>query len=191
MKTAQQKHPLREQVRRRQQRRRRRLLSAALIALLLWLLSQLDCQCEPEPAPPEPERAVVVAPPAPPPTKPPPKPKLATGKVKLSPRPPLEVPVRPEPPWLADFRLQVAARSRTLAQCFTGAERPGALRWSALVHAPSGRVSESEVDAMFRGTSLTTTQEACVIRGLTAGRYTLNEPDKDAPARRVSLIFEF
>ncbi len=171
---------------RKKARRRRRQL-AALLVLLLLLLLRFDCDCAGAPPPVGPTVEVVaVEPPPPIPDKPPLK-----GKLKPKKRPPVEVKPPAPPSWLDQFRLQVAARSPTLSACFNGTEKPGAMRYSGLVHARTGKVSESEVEPVFRGVSLTESQHACLIQGLTAKRYVLDEPDPDAPARRVSLIFEF
>jgi hypothetical protein len=176
----------------RQKRLRRRL--ALLVAILLLLLLRLDCACEPVPAPP-------VEPVAQEPPEPEPKPKRErklrpkkpsfAGKVKKNDRDAMEVKPPPPPSWLGQFRLQVAARAPRLASCFEGNERPGALRWSALVHAKSGKVTESIVEPAFRGASLDDRQTKCLIEGLTAAPYNLTEPDDQAAPRRVSLIFEF
>ena len=66
-----------------------------------------------------------------------------------------------------------------------------ALRWSALVHAKSGKVTESVVEPAFRGATLDERQTKCLIEGLTAAPYNLTEPDDQAAPRRVSIIFEF
>jgi hypothetical protein len=182
-----------EALRRAKHKKNRRRLML-LLAILALLLLRLDCSCEPVPAPPiEP-----VAKP-PPEVKPVDKPKRKLrpkkptfeGKVDKSDRGAMEVEPPPPPSWLPQFRLQVAARSPRLASCFEGNERPGALRWSALVHAKSGKVTESIVEPAFRGATLDDRQTKCLIDGLTAAPYNLAEPDDQAGPRRVSIIFEF
>lgn len=178
------------EARRRKQRQRR--LLAILIVLLLLLLLRFDCAEGPQ-APAAP--AVVEAEPPEPPKKAKKAPKKRKvkleGKVEPSDRGKMATEPAPPPAWLSQFRLQVAARSTRLAACFNGAEKPGALRWSALVHAQSGRVTESAVEPVFRGVSLDEKQEVCLIGVLTDPAYKLDEPDPEAAARRVSLIFEF
>lgn len=176
----------------RQKTLRRRL--ALLVAILILLLLRLDCSCEPAPAPP-------VEPIVKPPPDPKPKPRrnrplrakkpTFEGKVDKSDRGAMEIEPPPPPSWLGQFRLQVAARSPRLASCFEGNERPGALRWSALVHAKSGKVTESIIEPAFRGATLDAQQSKCLIDGLTASPYNLTEPGDQAAPRRVSIIFEF
>lgn len=175
-------------------RQRRRRIAAALVSVLLFLLL-LRCECE-EPVALEPlveEPPVEVLAPAAPPTptkRRPPRAPLA-GKIAPSERTRLEVDATRPPPWLSQFRLQVAARSPRLATCFNGVEKPGALRWTALVHARSGRVSEPVLEPAFRGGELETSQVECLVRGLSNPPYNLDAGDDEAEARRVSLIFEF
>jgi hypothetical protein len=176
----------------RRRRTRRRLAIAAAILLVLWLLSR--CECE-EPAAPvvvEVDAGTPAPPPAPKAAKPKPKPPVKLdGNIDGSDRPAMVVDPQPTPPWLDQFRMQVAARSAVLAACFNGVEKPGALRWSALVHAKSGRVTESVVEPVFRGVTLTPDQIECLIAGLSDPPFKLDEPDERAGARRVSLVFEF
>lgn len=176
-------------------RQRRRRIAAALVALLLLLLLLL-LRCEPEAPvidePPSEEPVTEALAPKPPPTptkRRPPRAPLE-GKIAPSERTGLEVEATSPPPWLAQFRLQVAARSPRLATCFNGVEKPGALRWTALVHARSGRVSESELEPALRGAELEDAQVECLVRGLSEPPYQLDAGD-ESEARRVSLVFEF
>lgn len=172
-------------------RRRRRQLALLLAILLLLLLFR--CECDEAPLAPEPPAEVEapVVEKKPTTRKGIKKPLTLEGTVEKSERDTIDVPDLPPPAWLAQFRLQAAARSPRLAACFVGVEKPGALRWSALVHARSGRVSESVVEPVFRGGTVTDTQLACLIAALSDPPFSLDEPDREAAPRRVSLIFEF
>jgi hypothetical protein len=177
---------------RKRKQRQRRLF---LLLLLLLLLLLIRCECEEEPALPpvvdiddDPEPEVKKKPSAKKRRKP--KAKLE-GEIDGSDRDEMQIEQLGPPSWLPQFRLQVAARSPRLAACFIGSEKPGALRWSALVHAQSGRVTESEIEPVFRGSGIDNRQHACLVKGLTEPKFLLDEPDPDAAARRVSLIFEF
>jgi len=181
-------------VKARARRRRRRAITAGIIIALILLLLRIDCADGPAPEPVASVGDVVedpVRPKAPSSPKPKRKKRPLDGKLEGSGRAGFDVDAQPPPPWLAQFRLQVAARSPRLAACFNGAERPGALRWSALVHARSGRVTESEVEPVFRGVTLEDKQLDCLIKGLSGQPYVLDDPDPEAAPRRVSLIFEF
>jgi hypothetical protein len=176
-------------------RRHRQQRTLALLIAILLLLLLMRCECTEEP-----EAPAVVEPtlPEPPPPKKPVAPKrpktppvVLEGTVPASERDTLAVEPTTPPTWLPQFRLQAAARSPRLAACFNGSEKPGALRWSALVHARSGRVSESVIEPVFRGVSINDAQTDCLIKGLTEPPFALDEPDPQAAARRVSLIFEF
>ncbi len=189
---AQRNHPaLATALARRRKRRQRALAIAACILLLLLALMRCECDPPPPPAPvvTEPVTAPLIGNTTPAPPK---KPKRALkGTIEASDRGAMAVEPTEAPAWLQQFRLQVAARSPKLAACFNGAERPGALRWSALVHAQSGRVSESVVEPVFRGVELDQEQHDCLVARLTETPFKLDEPSPQAAARRVSLIFEF
>lgn len=172
----------------RAQKRRRNLLIALLIALLLLLLSRCECDEAPEYGPPSNEPATVVYTPEP---AAPPAFKPGRGRTKTKKRPKVEVTPPPPPPWLDQFRLQVAARAPRLATCLNGADRPGALKLSGLVHAKSGRVTAAKVEPAFRGSTLSQRQLDCLVQKLVEQPYNLKDDDPEAAARRVSLIFEF
>ena len=180
---------------RRARARRRKILTTLVAALLLLLLLLIDCDPEPVGAPvvdegplvPEPAVAIV----APKERKKKRARAALAGKIDSTARPDLEVEAVAAPAWLSDFRLQVAARSPRLSACFNGAEEPGAMRWTTVVHARSGRVSDSELEAVFRGASVGGTQEACLTKVLSTPAYRLKDVDDEAVARRVSIIFEF
>jgi hypothetical protein len=179
---------------RRQKRRRRRRLVAALVAALLLLLIA-RCECDEPPLAPAPvevaEPELAPAPVRLPPKKRPKGKRPLEGKLEASGRSGLEVDATAPPPWLGQFRLQVAARSPRLAACFIGADRPGALRWTALVHAKSGRVTESVLEPMFRGGQLDEAQHDCLVNALVEQPFKLDASAEEAAARRLSLIFEF
>lgn len=195
---AQRQSPLFRKAEERRQRRRRRWLIAGLLAALLLLLLA-RCECEDPPAPPLPdviEPEVESASEPPPPVRKPPRPRPLEGTIDQSARDTLKVDATTPPSWLPQFRLQVAARSRRLATCFNGVEKPGALRWTALVHPRSGRVSESELEPVFRGVELSQSQHDCLVKGLSDPPFRLDLPsgaasDEESSGRRVSLIFEF
>ncbi|MCP4500573.1 MAG: hypothetical protein GY822_11490 [Deltaproteobacteria bacterium] len=189
------KDPLYVAAQEKRLRRRRRRQLMVLLVILLLLLQR--CDCEGVLFPDAPVVVEAMGPPAelaaPGELKdqPPRKPPYLRGKVKTSKRPSLAVKPPPPPSWLAQFRLQVATRSPRLAACFNGNDQPGAMRWSALVHAKSGRVYEAVVEPAFRGSTLTQKQVDCLVEGLTEKRYHLDEKNPQAAARRISLIFEF
>jgi hypothetical protein len=98
----------------------------------------------------------------------------------------------PDPlPWLAAFRLQVAARSPRLAECFVGAPRPGALKWSAAVEPRAGRVSDPSLEPTLSTEALTPTQRACALAVLSDPAYRLDAGSGPSTPSRVSLVIEF
>lgn len=191
---AQKTQPVVVRSRARQRQRRKRQLALLLLVILILLLLRLDCVEEPSPSVfPSPSMAV----PAPRKHDKPGRgqakrnPLRLEGRVEGSDRTSLALDPLAPPTWLPEFRLQVAARSPRLAACFVGTERPGAMRWSALVHARSGRATESVVEPVFRGASLAEDQLDCLVKGLTEQPYVLDPSSPEVAARRVSLIFEF
>ena len=182
-------HPL-VRAERRKRWIRRGVVSAGL--LLLFLFVRCDCGEGPLPEPAAAVDAGV--------TEPPPKPKPPQVKVKLppldgklqsQPRPAMQPPNPGGPPWLEEFRIQVAARSPRLAQCFTGTERPGALRWSARVSPQGGTVSDQELEPVGVGIDLSQEQRACVVAVLQKPAYQLRAPGPEGLPDRVSLVIEF
>lgn len=93
--------------------------------------------------------------------------------------------------WVAEFRLQVAARGDRLSQCFDGADAPGALRWSALVEPLSGRVSEAEVSPILQTAELTRAQRTCVLQTLAQPSYRLRTEGERSTPLRVGVVLEF
>ncbi len=187
----------------RAQRRRRRALG--LIAVLLFLLLLSRCECERLPPPP-PEPGKVEVPAAP---EKPKAPAPAPARVK---RPPLHARATPvqrgglatsargAPVWLEELRTQVSARSPRLAHCFNGAERPGALRWTASVNPASGWVSEHELEPVGQAVDLSRAQRDCLVLGLSGPAYRLSgalqgalQGARSATAlpERISLVIEF
>lgn len=186
----------RERLRELRARRRKKpgnrwKIAAAVVAILLLLLLLRDCgpgdAVEPE-GPALPVEVVAEAPaveeeePAPPPR--------LTGRVERRDRPEY-APPEPEPmPWLAAFRMQVAARSPRLAECFVGTGAPGRLRWSTSVQVADGAVSDHELEPVLLSQELSREERRCVLGVLDAPRYSLPAGGPVTPAR-VSLVIEF
>jgi len=175
----------------RKVRARKRARNAILLALLALgaLFARCDCQRAPEtavetkvPEPPEPVKA-----PGPKPVKPGP---LRASGTRIS-RPQLANESRAAPPWMEEYRLQVAARSPRLAQCFHGADRPGALRWTASVSPKNGIVSEHELEPIGGGSDLRREQRECLLTALSTPPYRLTAPGPEALPDRVGLVIEF
>lgn len=180
--------PAVQQARRR--RRIRRAITAAIIALLLLFIR---CDCGPG-APPE-AKTVEKAPPE---VKPKPKVVVKAGPRKAldgagtkKPRGNMDLPAAAPPTWIDEFQLQVAARSPRLAQCFTGIERPGALRWAASVNPTNGAVSDHELEPVGSSVDLSVEQRTCLVGVLSSPNYKLTAPEKEALPNRVSLVIEF
>jgi hypothetical protein len=170
--------------------RRRRwpwLLALLVLLLLAWLLRDCGCNEGPEVAEApqvagEPGEAA--------PVEPPPAP--LTGTMDRLDRPELSAPPPAPVPWLASFRLQVAARSPRLAACFVGAAQPGTLKWTTSVEPSSGRVSDHSLEPMLGSVSLTAEQRDCVLGVLSDPAYRL-EVSAGAPSTpsRVGMVIEF
>jgi hypothetical protein len=170
----------------RARRKRRNRIVFFLIALLLGLLVRCDCGGEPpppEPAAPEP----VMHDAGVPKTKPPP----FNQKVKTQHRGAYGIETPAPPPWLDEFMLQVTARSPRLAQCFTGSDRPGVLRWTASVNARNGVPSDHELELVGGGNELKKAQRDCVLGALSSPPYKLTAPDAGGLPDRVSVVLEF
>ncbi len=172
----------------RARRRRRQLTFLAVVAVLvLACLSRCQCEAGPQVAP-----KVGAREPSPPPlaaAKVPPPPPLV-AKVRTQPRPPLATGLRETPSWLDEYRLQVAARSGKLAECFNGTDQPGALRWTATVTPESGRVSEHELEPVGVA-SVPPGAQACLLRALSTPPYRLAGDAGVALSPRVTLLLEF
>ncbi len=161
-----------------------------LLLLLLVLLLAWFCCCSgspPEVVPPPAPAPEMAAVPSPPP-EPPPAP--LTGQVAARPRPAFQPPPSQELPWLAELQLQVSSRSPRLAACFVGVQRPGTLKWTAMVEPSSGRVSDHTLEPTLQSDPLTQEQRACVLDALSAPPYRLSADEVSTPSR-VGLAIEF
>jgi hypothetical protein len=175
----------------RRERKRRHVRRAVLVALLL-LACLMRCECQQGPPP---VQAVVRETPEVKPKTPLPAPPPR--------REPLRVQVKPQsrgsylgeaqapPTWLDAFRLQVSARGPRLAQCFTGTDRPGVLRWTASVNPESGAVADHELEPLGPGAELKREQRDCVVRVLSSPTYRLSAPRAQVLPNRISLVIEF
>lgn len=181
-------------VRARDRSRRRRVLWLCLLLMLLLLLWS-RCSCE-APLPEERQLqdagvAITVRQAPPPPAT---KARALSGRVRAQARPALQTQTNPSPPWLQEFRLQVAARSPRLAQCFSGIPQPGALRWTTLVDDKTGRVADHSLDVVGADAGLTSSARVCVLETLANPPYRIEavvgQQERALPSR-VSLLIEF
>jgi hypothetical protein len=175
------------------EKKRRHTRRAVTIAALLLLAMLVRCECEPPPPAPPPEPVVEPAPEVKPkkPAPPASKPKAFSDRMERQRRGRYQNEAQTSPGWLDDFRLQVAARSPRLAQCFSGTERPGALRWTAAVNAASGSVSDHALELVGTGGSLSGKQSDCVQGVLSSPGYRLKPEQKQDLPSRVSIVIEF
>ncbi|HEX5751633.1 MAG TPA: hypothetical protein VFZ09_35755 [Archangium sp.] len=176
------------------EKRRRRIRRAVTIAALLLLAMLVRCECAPPPPVPPPEPEVKPVPAEVTPKKPVPpasKPKASSERMERQRRGRYQNEAQTSPGWLDDFRLQVAARSPRLAQCFSGTERPGALRWTAAVNAASGSVSDHALELVGTGGELSGKQRDCVQGVLSSPGYRLKPEQKQDLPGRVSIVIEF
>lgn len=159
------------------------LLSIVLLLLLIWQ----SCQ-EPPPPPPAPPCVVEVELLGPAtPSSPAPK----TPRIGRIDRPEYKNEAPDPLPWLASFRMQVAARAPRLAQCFVGVERPGALKWTASVEPGSGRVSDHVLETSLESAPLTAEQRTCVLGVLSDPPYRLEVGAERSTPPRVAVAIEF
>lgn len=178
----------------RRERTRRRIQRLSAVAVLLLLASLLNCQCQ-EPVVPteEPELEAPVA--AEPKEKKSisakPKKKPFQARIERQPRGAYEGREPTAPSWLDAFRLQVAARGPRLAECFTGTDRPGALRWTTAVNPKSGAVADHELEPRGSGAGLKTEQLDCLLKVLAEPSYKLKPKDPGALPERVGIVIEF
>lgn len=86
--------------------------------------------------------------------------------------------------------MQVAARSPRLAQCFKGAERPGALRWDVALNPSSGAVSDQFLETVG-AVELSAPQRECVERTLSNPGYHVSALPSEGLPTRVTLMIEF
>jgi hypothetical protein len=178
--------------------RRKRLRFWLLLAIALLLLLLLrDCSCqtpEPPPGPPAPGAAPEPEPEPEPETDQPETPRArrkATGRLPHLQRPRFENQAMDPLPWLDDYRLQVAARSPRLAECFVGAPNPGTLEWTASVEPSLGRVSDQSLEPTLLSDALTRRQRACALAVLSEPPYQLESQGERATPARVSMVIEF
>jgi hypothetical protein len=167
---------------------RRWVLLALLLLLLMFLLR--DCRCN-EPPVEEPVAEGVAGEAGLPSEPPPPPPAPLTGRVDRVDRPEFGTAAPAAIPWLDAFRLQVAARSPRLAECFVGAERPGTLKWSALVEPASGKVSDQTLEPTLLSDALTVEQRDCALAVLSTPAYRLQGNDERSTPSRISMAIEF
>lgn len=177
---------------RRREEPRRRWLLPLLLLIVMLVAAALCCCGEPPPPPVEPPPVPVEVPvgvpaPGPPPAPAPPRP----GRIGRIDRSEFENDGPQELPWVAAFRVQVAARSPRLAACFEGTERPGALKWTAAVEPESGRVSDQQIETTSDTEPLTGQQRACVLGVLSDPPYRLEAGDARSTPTRVSVAIEF
>jgi hypothetical protein len=95
------------------------------------------------------------------------------------------------PAWLAAFQLQVSARSPRLAACFTGSDRPGALRWTASLDPKSGAVSDHAFEPVGATAELSPAQRACAVKALSDPAYRLRSPTLQELPTRIALVIAF
>jgi len=185
----------------RARRRRKRILRLLLVVLLLLLLWS-RCACEeplPPVVPPGPVAEGIASPPDPPlvaERKPkPPKKKRLVGVAPLSERPELAKGVSNVPAWLQEFRIQVAARSPRLAQCFRGTSKPGALRFTTYLDAPTGVIADPLLEGIGGEAPINAKQHQCILGVLAFPRYRFStlsiQEERRALLDRVSLVIEF
>jgi hypothetical protein len=174
----------------RRARRRRQARRAGLVAVLLAVLAVARCDCQSAPA--DVESQVTV-------------PKPTAPVAKSTTLPPLDGTLEtrrragyagesPAPrTWVDEFRIQVAARSPRLAECFQGSERPGALRWTAAVSPDSGMVSQHELEPLGVTGDIGVAQRDCLIAALSTPHYQLQAGASGALSTpvRVGIVIEF
>jgi hypothetical protein len=172
-----------------QNAKKKRRIQRLLIVVLLLLLLFIRCDCGPglESAKPDagidaglvsiPDAGTVKT------TRP------LRGQVRPVLRPPLEMPAPLAPKWLDAFRIQVAARSARLAQCFDGAQRPGAIRWSCSMNSKTGVTSDHEFESV--ADSDVNLNNQCLIQVLSKPPYGFTGIDTAEMPGRVSIVIEF
>ena len=168
----------------------RMLIALSLLALLLALISK-ECNCETQ------QRTSAPVP-APPFTKSP-KPSQPKTKTRAQPKGRLETRIRPTykslPPkpqhWVANFKLQVAARSPRLATCFEGSEQPGALKWIATIAPAQGEVLNQDFETFLGAIEISKQQRACLEQVLKSPAYRLPKAKANSPSSRIGIVIEF
>ena len=157
------------------------LMLLLLLPCLLGPCTEEAAVAEPQAPPPAVEVvAEQVEPPAP-----------AMGQVARQDRPEMHTKAPPALPWIASFRMQVAARSPRLAICFVGVTQPGALKWTTSVEPAGGVVSDDTIEPTLSSAPLTRSQRACVLTVLSEPAYNLTLDDAPSTPSRVGLVLEF
>jgi hypothetical protein len=178
------------QARARRRRRRRQQVALAIAALIALALLRC-CSCgegAPQPVSPETKDAGTDAGAAAPLAKKP----LTAPRVGLLRRGDLKLDDTKALPWLDEFRMQVAARSPKLANCFHGADKPGALRWTTELNPTSGQVSNHALEPIGGTLGLNQPQRECLVQALSEPRYRLQQPPGESSTpSRVSIMLEF
>jgi hypothetical protein len=175
---------LRARLREKRKPRRRWWWLVLLLLILLALLCCCGCPDEPE-VPPEElvfdGKGVVVEVP---------EPEVPLDRTPRRDRPDFEN--KPADPlkWIDAFRLQVAARSPRLAECFVGADQPGTLKWTVSVEPGSGKVSDHVLEPTLGSADLTSEQRACVLGVLSDPPYRLEVAERSTPSR-IGMAIEF
>jgi hypothetical protein len=165
-------------------------IALAILALLLLLLIR-DCSCAHPTVSPQVTAAPIVSPGVEASIETPLSTPRITGRVATTPRPAMTTEGVAPPLWLTALRIQVAARSPRLAECFEGTTRPGTLRWSVAVDPAHGVVSDPEVAPTLAGQELSHSQRRCVLGVLADPPYQLTTGDQPATPARVALVIEF
>jgi hypothetical protein len=177
----------------RRARARRRLRRTLGFALLLLIASLMRCECaQPPPSEvPKVEAKDAAKPPVEPPEPMPARRQPLRARIEPQSRASYPGHDQASPAWIDAFRLQVAARSPKLAQCFTGSDRPGSLRWTASVNPRSGAASDHELEPVGASAALRRDQYECIVRALSSPPYRLTAPLGESLPQRVSLVIEF
>ena len=177
----------------RRARARRRWRRTMGVVLLLLLVACVRCECErPPPAEvPKVEAMGKVERKEERPALAPPRAQPLRARIEPQARASYQGSGRASAGWIDEFRLQVAARSPRLAQCFKGSDRPGALRWTASVNPRSGAASDHELEPVGASPELRGEQHECVVRALSSPPYRLTAPEGESLPQRVSLVIEF
>jgi hypothetical protein len=177
----------------RRARTRRRIRWGVLAAAFLAIALLFHCRCEAPPQPPPNATAgapAIVSAPKPNPVAEPRPPPLH-AHVKRQPRGRFANPTPTSPSWLDAFQLQVSARSPRLAACFTGADRPGALRWTASLDPRSGSASDQAFEPVGTTAELTPAQRACAVSVLSSPAYKLGDTAPRGLPARIALVIAF
>lgn len=178
--------------RRPPKKRSRRRWILLLILLILLLLLLRDCRCnEVVEEPPVVAGDATLVVPAPLEVVPEAVVPRPVGRVARVDRPEFRSEVPGPIPWVASFRLQVAARSPRLAECFVGAHRPGTLKWTAAVEPGAGRVSDMTLEPTLLSDELTRPQRVCVLGVLSDPPYELPDGGERSTPSRVGMVIEF